>query len=102
MVVVLARIAKIWRCSWYICRHESKEMSRKRQIKAKKALWKLLVEQADGLLVSQADRDARGLVIVVSVVRYKVSAYRFMTDCNKTNSRTGITIFWGLQALTPT
>ena len=93
MVVILARTAKIWRCSWYICRHESKEMSRKRQMKAKKALWKLLVEQAD--------RDARGLVIVVSVVRYKVSAYRFMTDCNKTNSRTGITIFWGLQALTP-
>jgi hypothetical protein len=76
-------------------------MSRKRQMTANKALWKLLVEQADGLLVAQADRDASGLVIVVSVVRYNVSAYRAMTDCNKTNSRTGITIFWGLQALTP-
>ena len=77
-------------------------MSRKRQMTARKALWKLLVEQADELLVAQADLDAKGLVIVVSIVRYNVSAYRFMTDCNKTNSHTGITIFWGLQALTPT
>jgi hypothetical protein len=80
-----------------VCRHESKEMSPKRQMSAKKPLWNLLVEQADRLLVVQADRDARGLEFV-AVCHGPISTDVVSHHAdNDHTSRTGITI----EALTP-